>query len=301
MINLMDGQYGRHAADRAADEGAITAHHRFTHGAFDITVVSDGYITLPADVILPDAAPEEQPGILKRLGGDSQSAPFQANIPLIRTGNDVILVDNGSGDTFQPSAGRLAANLLAAGVDPSTITKVVFTHLHPDHAGGTIRPDGRLLCPNADYYVSEAEWLFWADPNYETSMPAALHGFARGALRSLSAVARRLTCLKPGDEIVSGMRMIETRGHTPGHASYELAGSDSLVINGDLCTSNVVFFEHPDWHFGFDTEPEIALKTRRRFLDRVAAEKITMLGYHWTYPGVGRAERSGTAYRFVPS
>ncbi len=95
--------------------------------------------------------------------------------------------------------------------------------------------------------------------------------------------------------------MIETRGHTPGHTSYELAGSDSLVINGDLCTSNVVFFEHPDWHFGFDTEPEIALKTRRSFLDRVAAEKITMLGYHWAYPGVGRAERSGTAYRFAPS
>ncbi len=29
--------------------------HRFTHGAFDITVVSDGFITLPAEILLPDA------------------------------------------------------------------------------------------------------------------------------------------------------------------------------------------------------------------------------------------------------
>jgi glyoxylase-like metal-dependent hydrolase (beta-lactamase superfamily II) len=117
----------------------------------------------------------------------------------------------------------------------------------------------------------------------------------------MSAVQDRLTRVKPGDEIVSGMRVLETRGHTPGHVSYELAGSDSLIINGDVLASNILFFEHPNWHFGFDTEPEIAVKSREAFLDRVTAEKIKMLGYHWIYPGVGYAERKGTAYRFVPA
>jgi glyoxylase-like metal-dependent hydrolase (beta-lactamase superfamily II) len=273
--------------------------YRFSHGAFDIAVFSDGFIRLSAEIILSDTPPDERPDILKRLGGTADSAPYQVNIPLIRVGSDLILVDNGSGDKFQASAGKLAANLKLAGVDPASITKVVFTHIHPDHAGGTILPDGRLLCPNAHYFVNDAEWRFWTDPDYETTMPSVLHDFARGAQRDMLAVQDRLTRVRPGDEIVSGMQVIETRGHTPGHVSYELTGRDNLIINGDVSTSNIVFFEHPNWHFGFDTEPEIALKSRRSFLDRVATEKIKMLGYHWVYPGVGYAERKGTAYQFV--
>jgi len=69
--------------------------HRFKHGAFDITVVSDGFITLPAEILLPDATPEERQVIIQRLGGDVQGAPVQANIPLIRYGDDLMLVDNG--------------------------------------------------------------------------------------------------------------------------------------------------------------------------------------------------------------
>jgi glyoxylase-like metal-dependent hydrolase (beta-lactamase superfamily II) len=273
--------------------------HRFSHGAFAIAVFSDGFIMLPPEVLLPDATPEERPRILQRLGGTPESAPVHVNIPLIRTGSDLILVDNGSGTNFQASAGKLAANLKAAGIDPSSITKVVFTHAHPDHSGATVKPDGTLLCPNADYFVSDAEWRFWTDPNYERTLPAALHDFARGAQRDLFAVKERITRVAPGDEIVPGMRVLDTRGHTPGHVSLELAGRDNLVITGDVATSNLIFFEHPDWHFGFDTEPEIALKNRKVFLDRAATEKIKLLGFHWTYPGVGYAERRGGAYQFI--
>lgn len=273
--------------------------HRFTHGAFDITVVSDGFITLPAEVLLPDAAPEERQPILTQLGGDAAGAPVQANIPLIRHGSDLILIDNGSGTNFQASAGKLAANLKTLGIEPEAITKVVFTHAHPDHSGATTTDDGKVLYPNADYFVSETEWNFWTDKDYETHMPAALHGFARGAQRDLAAVRDRLTLVKPGQEILPGMLVVETPGHTPGHISFELAGDGNLLITGDACTNDVIFFEHPNWHFGFDTDPETALKNRRILLDRAASEKIKLLGYHWSYPGVGYAERKDNAYRFV--
>lgn len=291
------------AAQETARQSAERLHaaevHRFSHGEFDISVFSDGFITLPAEIILPDTAPRDRPNILKRLGGTAESAPFQANIPLIRTGHDLILVDVGSGANFQPSDGALAANLKVAGVDPASITKVILTHAHPDHSGATIGLNGKLLYPNADYFLSEAEWHFWMDPNYETSMPSALHAFALGAQRDLSALKERLTLLKTDDEVVSGMRVLQTRGHTPGHISLELAGRDALVIAGDVVPSNVLFFEQPNWHFGFDTEPDIALRTRQIFLDRVATEKMKMLGYHWAYPGVGYAERRDRAYRFI--
>ncbi|TXI05769.1 MAG: MBL fold metallo-hydrolase [Rhizobium sp.] len=276
-----------------------TEFRHLSHGAFDITVVSDGFLTLPAEILLPDATPEERQAILPRLGGDARGAPIQTNIPLIRHGEDLILIDNGSGTHFQASAGRLAANLKTLGIEPEAITKVIFTHAHPDHSGATTTQDGKVLYPNAQYFVNEAEWNFWTDKDYETHMPSALHEFARGAQRDLFAVKERLTLMKPGQEVVPGMSVIATSGHTPGHVSFELAGDDNLLITGDACTSDVIFFEHPAWHFGFDTDPDIALKNRQMLLDRAANEKLKMLGYHWSYPGIGYAERKDGAYRFA--
>ncbi|TPP06084.1 MBL fold metallo-hydrolase [Rhizobium glycinendophyticum] len=273
--------------------------HRFIHGDFDISVLSDGFLTLSADILLPDAAPEVRLPILTSLGGDITGARVQANIPLIRYGDDLILIDNGAGGNFQPSTGRLEGNLRSAGVDPSSITKVVFTHAHPDHSGATTTSDGKVLYPNARYYIGRNEWDFWTDKNFETRRPKALHGFAKGAQRDLFAVEGRTTLLRNGDEIVPGMSVIDTPGHTPGHISLELAGRDNLLITGDACTNDVIFFEHPDWHFGFDTDGELALRNRRALLDRAASEKLKLLGYHWTYPGVGYADRAGGAYRFV--
>ncbi|MGI0524670.1 MBL fold metallo-hydrolase [Rhizobium giardinii] len=287
------------AASILLPRGAYAADfHRFNHGAFDITVVSDGFLTLPAEVLLPDASPEDRKELLARLGGDANGAPVQANIPLIRHGNDLILIDNGSGSKFQASAGKLAQNLRTLGVKPGEITKVVFTHAHPDHSGATTAKDGRLLYPNAEYFVSEAEWNFWTDKEYEAHMPSVLHDFARGAQRDLFAVKERLTLVKAGQEIVPGMNVVATPGHTPGHVSIELAGDGNLLITGDACTNDIIFFEHPAWHFGFDTDPEVGLTSRQALLDRAASEKIKMLGYHWTYPGVGYAERKDGVYRF---
>ncbi len=275
------------------------AMHRFDHGDFDISVFSDGFLTLSAEILLPDATPELREPILQSMGGDKTGAMVQANVPLIRYGRDLILIDNGAGGNFQPSAGRLADNLRANGVDPASITKIVFTHAHPDHSGATTAADGTLLYPNAEYFIGQAEWDFWTDKDFETRRPAALHGFAKGARRDLFAVEDRITRVKEGDQIVPGMSIVDTPGHTPGHISIELAGRDNLVITGDACTSDVIFFQHPRWHFGFDTDAELALKNRRDLLDRAANEKLKLLGYHWTYPGVGYAEKKGDAYRFV--
>jgi glyoxylase-like metal-dependent hydrolase (beta-lactamase superfamily II) len=271
----------------------------FRHGSFDVSVLSDGFITLPIDIIAPEASPQERTDVVRRLGGTGDTASVNANIPLIRSGRELILVDNGSGDKFQASAGRLAANLREAGIDPASVTKIVCTHAHPDHVGGMLGPDGRLSFPNAAYYVSAAEWQFWMDPNYRTSMPDALHEFARGAQRDLSAIRERVTLVKPGDNIVAGLRVLDTAGHTPGHVSLELDGGEGLIITGDAATNVVVSFEHPDWKFGFDMLHDVAISNRRALLERAATDRIRLLGYHWTYPGVGYAERRGNAYRFA--
>lgn len=276
-----------------------SAPHSFMQGDFEVLVVSDGMLMLPLNVLAPEASPEQLSEIAKRLGWTSGNAEASANIPLIKSGTDLILFDNGSGKDFQPTAGKLSENLAAAGIDPASVTKVAFTHAHPDHLWGTLAGDGALRFPNATYYVGQAEWDFWMNPEIFNQLPADFHGFAKGAQRDLGAIKDRVTMVKGGDSIVTGISVLDTPGHTPGHLSFEIAGGEGLIVTGDTMVNEIAHFEHPEWKFGFDADPDLAIKTRKTLVDRAAADKVKLLGYHFAYPGVGFAEKKDMAYRFV--
>jgi glyoxylase-like metal-dependent hydrolase (beta-lactamase superfamily II) len=287
--------------EREKPIAAPSQNYSFVQGEFEIMIVSDGYITVPIDIVAPEGSPEQRDDILRRTGNlQAGLVESKTNIPIIRSGNDLIIVDIGSGDKYQPSDGRLSANLAAAGIDPGAITKVVFTHAHPDHVWGTLTDSGSLRFPNATYYVGAAEWNFWMDPDYRNNMPAVLHEFAEAAQRDLGAVRDRVVMLKPGDDIVTGLRAIDTAGHTPGHLSLEMAGGEGLIISGDAATNEIASFQHPTARFGYDTIPDLAIRNRARLIERAATDRIKLLGYHWTYPGVGFAERNGNGFRYVP-
>jgi glyoxylase-like metal-dependent hydrolase (beta-lactamase superfamily II) len=282
-----------------SDTAAFTDFHRFQHGRFDITVLSDGYISIPSETVVSDATPPQREDILRRLAAHADLIDVATNIPLIRAGDDVVIVDIGAGMKYQPTDGRLADNLAACRVDPSTVTKVVFTHAHPDHIWATLDEDGNLRFPNATYYVGMAEWEFWMDKDYQTSMPSVLHEFARGAQRDLEAIADRVVFLRPGDEVIAGVRALDTAGHTPGHLSFELSGDEGLIITADATPNQIASLEHPEWKFGYDTLPDVAIRNRVRLVDRAATDRVKLLGYHWTYPGVGYVERHQGATRFT--
>ncbi|WP_157015973.1 MBL fold metallo-hydrolase [Mesorhizobium xinjiangense] len=273
---------------------------QFTQGEFDITVLSDGTLTLPLEVLAPDATPEQRDEIAAAMGWADKMAHPGTNIPLIRAGDDLILVDVGSGDKFQPeTSGELAANLEAAGIDPASVTKVVFTHAHPDHVWATVMEGGELRFANASYHVGGAEWDFWMNPDIFSQMPDAMHEFARGAQRDLAAVEDRVTMVKAGDAIVPGLSVVDTPGHTPGHISLEVAGGDGLIIAGDVTPNEIISLRNPDWKFGFDADPDMAIATRKSLVDRAATDATKVLGYHFTYPGVGMVEKDRAGYRFV--
>lgn len=278
---------------------AAEAPHSFMQGDFEVTVVSDGYLTLPANLLAGDAPAEERKALLEAAGLGGENVMPAASPVLIRAGSDLILFDTGSGSNFQPTAGKLIENLTAAGIDPASITKVVFSHGHPDHIWGTAVENG-LKFPNAAYYSGAAEWDFWNNPDLFNQMPKEMHGFITGAVNSYTAVKDRVTMLKPGDEIVTGIRALDTAGHTPGHLSFEIAGGEGLIIVADSLAVPAVYFPHPEWKFGFDAIPEMAIAARQKLLDRAATDKVKMVGFHWPYPGVGFAERKDNAYQYVP-
>jgi glyoxylase-like metal-dependent hydrolase (beta-lactamase superfamily II) len=284
-----------------SDTSAASGLFAFKHGDFEITVVSDGYIEIPEEMFIAGVAPGERSEVLGRLDTVGRTVHAPTNIPVLRYRDELILFDVGGGDGYQANDGRFVHNLRNAGFDPAAVTKVIFTHAHPDHTAATIASDGSLVFPNATYFVGAAEWDYWMDPDFFSRAPEAIHDFGRGAQRDLVAVRGRAVMLKPGDDVIPGIRTIDTAGHTPGHLSFELAGDGGLIIAADAATSEVVGVEHPDWHFGYDSIPELAVRNRRRLLDRASTDKTKLLGFHWTYPGVGFVEVRGNAYRYVPA
>ena len=277
------------------------APYTIKHGAFELAVVSDGHLVLPTSFLAPDAPAAQREALLKAAGQTGEQYNSPTNVTLIRSGTDLILVDMGSGDRFMPTAGKLWDNLKTAGIDKAEITKVVFTHGHPDHLWGAIDELDDLIMPDATFYVASAEWNFWTGDNATRGLPPERAGFVTGARRNYAAIKGKMKMVKGGDEIVPGLRIADTPGHTQGHVSLELVGGDGLIIGGDALTHPLISFQHPEWKPLADHVPDQAVATRRKLLDRLATDRSRLIGFHLPYPGVGTVERKDGAYRFVPA
>jgi glyoxylase-like metal-dependent hydrolase (beta-lactamase superfamily II) len=276
------------------------APYSFRHGEFEVTVVSDGHLVLPTSFLAPDAPPPERDALLKAAGETSTQYNSPTNVTLIRTRDDLILVDMGSGDRFMPTAGKLWDNLKSAGIDKGKISKVIFTHGHPDHLWGAVDELDDLVTPDAIFFVASGEWNFWTGDNATRGLPAERAGFVTGARRNYAAIKDKVKMVKPGDEIIAGLHLIDTPGHTQGHVSLYFAGADGLIVGGDVLTHPLISFQHPEWRPTADHVPEQAVTTRRKLLDRLAADRAKLIGFHLPYPGIGTVERKDLAYRFVP-
>ena len=66
-----------------------------------------------------------------------------------------------------------------------------------------------------------------------------------------------------------------------------------------MLTHLVISFQHPAWRVAVDHEADRAVSTRLRLLDRLATDKVRLLGAHLPFPGTGFVERKDGAYRFV--
>ncbi|MCV2880806.1 MBL fold metallo-hydrolase [Actibacterium sp. XHP0104] len=276
-------------------------YFRFSIGTTRLTVVSDGYLDLPAGSF-PNASQDDVIAFLKSHQLSVDNNYSHTNHLVIDTGEAVVLIDVGSGSRFLPTAGRLMANLDAAGIDPASITHVVITHAHPDHVWG-IRDDfDEPLFPDAQYVIGGAEYDWWMQDGLANTVPLEMQQFVVGAVNALGTDGVDWTRAEDGFEVVPGVRMIATPGHTLNHLSVVVESEGKqLIALGDAMTHAYASFERPDWHGGFDQDGPMAAATRHRLLDMAAADGMAVLGYHFPFPGVGHVMRDGDAFRFVPA
>jgi len=260
--------------------------------------VSDGgsmFGLVPKPIWAKLIPPDERNGI-----------PQNANVLLVelddgRTG----LLDTGCGDPAAFSDKELALHgmtrdwplmnaLQALNIPAESIDFVVLTHLHWDHAGGVgnVTADGSaaFTFPHAVHYMHEQEWAdaVSGDPLLFKSYPA-------DTLAPLIQLpdTQRVLVREDKPEILPGVRMIRSGGHTRGHCvihverdPIELAhpGADDfgavrrLMFTGDVCPTQhhlrLVF------QTAYDTFPLDTRRWKRAWLPRAARDGIALFFDH---------------------
>ena len=215
-----------------------------------------------------------------------------------------MLFDTGMGTSqmFGPTPGKMMANLKAAGIDPKDIDAVVATHAHCDHVWGIMGDDGKPNFPNAQIYISQADFDYWTDEaKLGLKDPAFMKAFVEGARKNLLPVRDRIVFVKDGQEFLPGIQAISAPGHTVGHMVYMVTSDGkSLAAIGDLTHHQVLLVEKPRIEFAFDTDPKQSANSRVRILDMLAAQRIPLIAYHFPWPGVGTSPSRATASSSMP-
>jgi glyoxylase-like metal-dependent hydrolase (beta-lactamase superfamily II) len=260
-------------------------------GLFDVSIHNHGFLrldggamfgTVPKTIWSKLALPDEENRI--RLASRSL---------IIRAGERVFMVDAGMGDRWTEKLRRIydiqpgADN--ESDLDPDSVTDVILTHLHFDHARGIFRarPEAEgevdLRYPRAQVYVQAA--------NYENAkMPNAREraSYLQEDVRLLERT--RLILTSGSEEIHPGIWVHRSDGHTRGLQWVEVRGGEASVVFPSDMVPTSRHLPLP-YLMGYDVSAETLLEEKDELLSRAVAERwILVFGHDPDIPA-GRITR----------
>lgn len=239
-----------------------------TLGNLKIESVSDGLFRLDGGAMF---------GIVPKPLWKKQLAPddlnritLGLNILLVDNGKERIIIDTGIGNKGDRKFNEIYGiekrrntieDLKEKGYEPRDINKVILTHLHFDHAGGSTCKDGHgnlaPMYPRATYFIQKSEWEDAQKPNEMTRASYLMDNFA--PLEETGQIE-----LLDGDtKIADCVRVELTGGHTRGHQIALIESEGERVVHlGDLVPTS---YHLPlPYIMGYDTFPLQTLEMRKR-------------------------------------
>lgn len=271
--------------------GRQPGFYRFTIGDIEALAVNDGGFFMPSEKsAIGVGQPRE--AIVEALSTaylptDVVRLPF--NVLVLRLGSELVMIDAGCGPAFGAAGGRLVGHLAAAGVMPEQITAVIVSHLHGDHFGGLLDANGGIVFKNARVFLHRTEHAHWSAKGDEQVQ------------KYLQAFKGKWELIAGGEKLFANLEVVETFGHTPGHIAIAVtSGRDQLFHFVDVVHHHALSFLHPEWVMQYDVQSDVAIATRQRVLDRLAADRSRVFGAHMPFPALGHVRRSGRAFEYVP-
>ena len=246
-------------------------------------------------------------GLVPRPLWSQEMAPDDANRVrlvarslLVDVDDRRILVDAGPGDRWGDAARAiyridpeldLTASLRTAGVDPDSITDVIVTHFHWDHAGGLTRvgDDGRLRLtfPRADHHVQRRNWK-WA----HTPSERDARSYRPDDLEALEE-SGRVHFIEGETEMLEGLTLLTSEGHTVGQQLVRISdGAGTLLHPADVIPTAAHL--GPAWGMGYDLYPLTVIEEKKQILAQALEEGwILFFGHDARLAGCTVREEAG--------
>ncbi|PTD18964.1 MBL fold metallo-hydrolase [Sphingomonas fennica] len=290
---------------RTDADDLVPSRYALSVGSLDVLIISDGVLPLPTETMSTNVAPDARAAWFNNMFLGPDMFDWALNVLVVRSGEQIILVDAGLGGQFPgfPRAGQFPKRLEAAGIPLEAVTDVVITHMHMDHVGGLLVDEVRnRLRPDVRIHVTSTEVEFWKDPDFSlTSMPSPVPDVLRStAAQFVEAYGDKIRTFENELEVAPGVTAKLTGGHTPGHCVVRVeSNGERLMFAGDALFP--VGFDHPDWHNGFEHDPEESVRVRVDLLREAAATGELLVATHLAFPSLGRVALDGDAFRWVAS
>jgi len=229
------------------------------------------------------------------------------NSLLIRAAGKWILVETGAGDKWDAKRSdiyafdeppRLPDKLVTHGVPPEKIDIVLNTHLHFDHCGWNTRlVNGRWVptFPNAKYVFHKKEYDYWEAATARKEQPPG----DVWRMNCLPVVEAGQALLVNDDYALDdNVTLTPTPGHSPCHCCVNIfSGGQRASVTGDMM-HHALQCREPEWSTIFDTDPVLAAKSRRGFLNSVADTDTLILPVHFPSPTAGRIAADGERFHY---
>jgi glyoxylase-like metal-dependent hydrolase (beta-lactamase superfamily II) len=223
------------------------------------------------------------------------------NCLLVETPSGRVLIETGIGDRISDKGRAMRSYegpwilpaLEAAGFEPGSVDAVVVSHLHYDHAGGVLRPDGSLAFPRAKFVAQRAEWEIAMTTN-----PRVVAGYDQPELRLIQDLGLR-DAADGEAEILPGVSVFATGGHSAGHQGVAIRGRDRTVgFFGDLFMRR--WNANAKWVTAFDDFPLDSVAVKEGLFARAAAESWTIVLSHEPFHPIGCLVRDRARFTFEP-
>lgn len=264
-------------------------------GSYTVEILSEGRFEIYKDGRINRSPEDNDQSSELDLSLAGRSTVVGVNPVLVQSGRFNILLDAGlgwgldAGSTFN-DVSNICTNLSIFELEPEDITHVILSHLHYDHAAGCTFTNAdhktEPTFPNATYFVHNKEWEY-ALGQLEIKQELFGANYQLDDFYRLVADGHVQFLTGRINNILEGLRIIRTGGHTPGHQIVRLRSEgEQAYYLGDLLPTSSQLNHYA--MSGIDVHAIEAKKQKVRFLKKACKEKAMLFFYHSKYGKIGR-------------